>query len=76
MADVTQTGTLEDQLAAREMQVRRLEEENARLRDVLRVIEWVPTPDGFGDGECPQCYAYRRGGHERDCKLAAVLEGK
>jgi hypothetical protein len=42
--------------------------ENARLREVLREVEWKGKM-----GECPECWAIPSEGHAHDCRLAAAL---
>jgi hypothetical protein len=48
-----------------------LTEENAKLRDVLRELEWCDHGN-----YCPVCNADSEAGHEPDCKLAALLVGE
>lgn len=52
-------------------QLDKLREENARLREALKAVEWTEFWDG--SVECPQCGNSRRVGHKIACHLAAAL---
>ena len=50
-----------------------LKEENERLREVLKKVEWRGFAAGRGS-ICPDCHSGLLGfGHEKDCKLKAAL---
>lgn len=50
-----------------EIQLSELREENQKLRDMLKRLEWWPT------GFCPYCEGMEKFGHEHHCELAQLL---
>ena len=66
--------------------IEELEEENKRLRELLKAIEYVNLKDFFVCPElisedvmeqpvCPECSWKKGDGHHADCKLGQALEG-
>lgn len=74
---------LSGQIEALNRDAVRKQEENARLRALLREVEWLEGFDSDGDEviECPLCHAQQSSygkyrSHTSDCRLAAALEGR
>ena len=42
------------------------------VREVLGGVEWVKDRR-FSEMYCPSCHMYQIGGHQSDCRLAALL---
>lgn len=54
------------------MTVLELREKNTKLKELLKILEWVDT-NGFGK-RCPICENEKSEGHTKDCELSKLLE--
>lgn len=70
---VAQRASLEGRVRQVEQRHENLRAENARLRALLRRVEWAPGP--FETRNCPGCGGLQTFGHAPDCELAAALKG-
>lgn len=86
--DVHPTLLIEDAIPNPAWQAEDVTEEIAHLKALLREVEWAgwtptllggtnqPTRYDIATGACPLCQFPKIHGHEKDCRLAAALEGR
>lgn len=64
------------QIAALKAERDALRDENAKLREGLRKLEWIHSDASKAEifSHCPVCAAWHGEKHSRDCWLAALLK--
>ena len=75
-----QIEALKRDIASKDAAILDLWEENKRMRDVLRQVQWGNTIAGRWPGEllhmCPLCDQVEGNGHTPDCLVGMCLEPK
>lgn len=62
-----------EELREQDSEIAKLREENQKLRDMLKRLEWCYESESYSD-LCPVCFELKHKGHAPNCELAQLLE--